>query len=177
MTGNLCDRHTGALAVWFDVWFSWQKVVINCPRTLCSAVIGHFPKMVQEPPPTSALGCHRGYLSSMPCQLPLTWDITNYSHTHTLTPRVRKAQDTCQGLLTLFFFFFCVFYHFSPSVIFPCSICYSVRTTNKRQPSPPSLLLFYSLALSLFFLPLMCFDSEGRNTDMYCQNKLKKAVC
>lgn len=139
MTGNSCDRHTGALSlgVRFDVWFSWQEVVINCPRTLYSAVIGYFPKMVQEPPPTSALGCHRGYLSSMPCQLPLTWDITNYSHTHTLTPRVRKAQDTCQGLshFTLLFLL-CFFYHFSPSVTFPCSICYSVRTTNKRQPSP-----------------------------------------
>ncbi len=116
MTGNSCDRHTGALSlgVRFDVWFSWQEVVINCPRTLCSAVIGHFPKMVQEPPPTSALGCHRGYLSSMPCQLPLTWDITNYSHTHTFMPRVRKAQDTCQGLSH----FICLFLCFLPFLSF-----------------------------------------------------------
>lgn len=117
MTGNSCDRHTGALslAVQFDVWFSWQEVVINCPRTLCSAMIGHFPKMVQEPPPTSALGCHRGYLSSMPCQLPLTWDVTNYSHTHTHTSasRVRKAQDTCQGLSHFIFLFLLCFFTIS----------------------------------------------------------------
>lgn len=114
MTGNPCDRHTGArsLGVYFDVWFSWQEVVINCPRTRFSAVIGQFPETVQKPPPTSALACHRGYLSSMACQLPLTWDITNYSrtHTHTSAPSVRTAQDTCQGLSHFFpFVFFIIF--------------------------------------------------------------------
>lgn len=124
MTGNPCDRHTGArsLGVYFDVWFSWQEVVINCPRTRFSAVIGQFPETVQKPPPTSALACHRGYLSSMACQLPLTWDITNYSRTHThQLPVWERLKTPVKAFLTFFllcFLSFFSFWHFSLFYLF-----------------------------------------------------------
>lgn len=138
-----CDRHTGArsLGVDFDVWFSWQEVVINCPRSRFSAVIGQFPETVQKPPPTSALACHRGYLSSMACQLPLTWDVTNYSRAHTHThqlPVWERLKTPVKAFLT---FSSCVF--FIIFLILALFLVLSVprwgQQITEKHPRPPVL--------------------------------------